>query len=424
MPETINMETFQGFLSQELADLRAANPRMTQSKAFLLWCTKTVLDVGEPIAKRAIFDRPGERGVDLFYKHEGERKLFIGQAETTNLLDLRHHFNESPVTKLSKALEALNSPHDDDDETLWELSDTYKRATQEGYVVEFDALISGQQGRGLKRESERFSKLIKRRYAKHSLKVLDAHKLKDLYVSRLEGLQPPDVSLKVSDPVPLKYQKDAIIVTVNATEIARVVAKYGFALYQKNARLPLKASPINESILETLSQNVRVSKFWYYNNGLTITCNGFSWSKDHKSLEFDGMQIINGCQTAHTIFVFSKRKRSEENLSDAYVLAKIIKSDDPEFKEEVARYTNWQNAITERDLRSNDMVQLKLQRQFRDFGYFYERKRDEWKNLTAVDQRAYENGMIRNEILAQHALTFWHRMPSQAKMKKKEIWVG
>jgi len=94
----------------------------------------------------------------------------------------------------------------------------------------------------------------------------------------------------------------------------------------------------------------------------------------------------------------------------------------------IRRATNLQNAMLERDLRSGDGVQKMLQMGFRRRGYFYERKRDEYKNcveeLGKVNVVAqFPRGSIDNLYLAQLALAFWHEKPAPAKMQVRKIFV-
>jgi len=65
---------------------------------------------------------------------------------------------------------------------------------------------------------------------------------------------------------------------------------------------------------------------------------------------------------------------------------------------------------------------------FRRRGYFYERKRDEYKNCVAELGKAnvvaqFPKGCIDNLYLAQLALAFWHEKPAPAKMQVKKIFV-
>lgn len=92
----------------------------------------------------------------------------------------------------------------------------------------------------------------------------------------------------------------------------------------------------------------------------------------------------------------------------------------------IARFTNSQNAITERDLRANDAVQTLLQKGFESLGWFYERKEGEWRAVKGTDSNAsrggYKKGRLENDVLAQRALAFWLRVPADAKGRARLIF--
>jgi hypothetical protein len=74
------------------------------------------------------------------------------------------------------------------------------------------------------------------------------------------------------------------------------------------------------------------------------------------------------------------------------------------------------------------MVQKSLQISFRNRGYFYERKRDEYKNCVAELGKAnmaaqFPKGEVDNLYLGQLALGFWHEKPAPAKMEQRKIFV-
>ena len=87
-------------------------------------------------------------------------------------------------------------------------------------------------------------------------------------------------------------------------------------------------------------------------------------------------QIINGQQTTRNLFLSGK--------NDAEVLVKLIEitRDDETNKNqyshlvsEIVSATNWQNAISQSDLKSNDAEQVRIEKEFKKLNYFYIRKR-------------------------------------------------
>jgi hypothetical protein len=121
--------------------------------------------------------------------------------------------------------------------------------------------------------------------------------------------------------------------------------------------------------------------FWYLNNGITITCDSFSYSKPQRAptIDLTNVQIVNGGQTTHALFEASLEQ--PDGLSDVLVLVRIIETRSESLSRAIAESTNSQTPINGRDLRSNDELQKKLEIGFDAVGYSYERKRNQWQNV-------------------------------------------
>jgi hypothetical protein len=82
---------------------------------------------------------------------------------------------------------------------------------------------------------------------------------------------------------------------------------------------------------------------------------------------------------------------------------------------DIAEYTNSQNPVNSRDIRSNDFVQKKLDSELKARGYFYERKKGQYSNQPK-DRR------IDAEKAGQALMAFFNKMPAEAKNKKRLIF--
>ena len=294
--------------------------------------------------------------------------------------------------------------------------------TRNRYQIDLWVLIAGYPDSGLKREVRAFRSDLSKNYPRHGLQIYDIGKILDQYCRNIERLQAPTVELQILKNEFHEHDDSSLVVTVPAAEIARIVKLHKLSLFEQNARVPLIRSPVNLEIQETLTDPLKRRSFWYRNNGLTVICRSFRWmnrSKDRLTIE--GMQIVNGCQTA---WVISKHPKS---LRGVHVLARLIQTEDKNFADAIRRGTNWQKAVTERDLRSGDLIQRKLQFEFSRLDYYYERKEDEWtrlcKLMTKIHMKSeYPKENLDNYDLAQLYLAFWLTMPAQAKMKKALIF--
>lgn len=73
-------------------------------------------------------------------------------------------------------------------------------------------------------------------------------------------------------------------------------------LYKKNK------TRINRGIIATAESKEENSKFFYYNNGITVTCTSFSFPKiSQPTITVENMQIVNGSQTLHALFEVAQK---------------------------------------------------------------------------------------------------------------------
>lgn len=157
----------------------------------------------------------------------------------------------------------------------------------------------------------------------------------------------------------------------------------GYNIFARNIREYLGTNPINTGIVETLKSESERKNFMYYNNGISIVCKKIesdyidSGSK-LRVLPLVQPQIVNGCQTVNSI------KKVLENLSETeikqgykkvYVMVKALVIDDMDdeknysFYNNVVKYTNKQNAISDKAFMSNMDVFYRLQEEFKKRGF-------------------------------------------------------
>jgi hypothetical protein len=196
--------------------------------------------------------------------------------------------------------------------------------------------------------------------------------------------------------------------------------KIDFSLFDMNVRgfLGLE-SPVNKEIFKTAasSENVHFSSL---NNGITIIGNSCKVMQAGMPLPKVGikmMSIVNGAQTCSAIFDAMKDYYPNfERFNKLSVLFRIFETDDPELISRIAISTNNQNRINPRDLRANDEVQRRIERELRDLGVFYLRKRG----------YLVETGEIRRTLDALRAgqiiLSFKHLDPARAKRDSDTIF--
>lgn len=159
--------------------------------------------------------------------------------------------------------------------------------------------------------------------------------------------------------------------------------KKNYSIFERNIREYLGSNPINNGIIETLKSTSERKNFMYYNNGITIVCEKIETdyidtSSQLRVLPLVNPQIVNGCQTVNSI------KRVLENLSEdgiqkeyknVYVMVKALVIEDMDnpknitFYSNVVKYTNKQNAISDKAFVSNMDLFYRIQQEFEKRGF-------------------------------------------------------
>ncbi|WP_108246878.1 AIPR family protein [Muricauda brasiliensis] len=177
------------------------------------------------------------------------------------------------------------------------------------------------------------------------------------------------------------------------------------SIFEENVRHYQGEVDVNKKINESLS-NEYETDFWWLNNGITIIAQDVRPMA--KTLQVDGVQIVNGLQTSYTI-----GKNYEKNDSDTRsVLVKIVKSTDKETIDKIISATNRQTPVNPALLRATDDIQRKLELYFEQKGYYYDRRKNFYKNQGKPISKIFA---IQSTAQSIHAIL--NRKPSESRAK-------
>jgi|LakMenEpi03Aug12_release.lakeMendotaPanAssembly.Ray.scaffolds.fasta_scaffold183045_1 hypothetical protein len=183
--------------------------------------------------------------------------------------------------------------------------------------------------------------------------------------------------------------------------------------FDNNVRTYLKKSSINKNI-KTTALSGENNKFFYYNNGVTLTCDSFSYeSRRSPVIELKNIQVVNGSQTIHSLY--EAFLEDSNKFSDIEILCRICEVKDAGLSTKIAEYTNSQNPVKSRDIRSVDFIQLSLENEFLVDNRFYERKKNQYSDKP-LSQR------IDAEKAGQVLMAFFNCSPYEAKNRKGLIF--
>lgn len=144
-------------------------------------------------------------------------------------------------------------------------------------------------------------------------------------------------------------------------------------LFESNIRHFQGLVDVNKKIKESI-ENPNNEDFWWLNNGITIIATNPSLVGT--TLSIDNVQIVNGLQTSYSIYL-----NHDGNTNDIRsVLVKVIINEDKKTIDHIIASTNSQNPVSPALLRATDDVQREIELFFLNSGYFYDRRKNYYKN--------------------------------------------
>ncbi|MFB7594201.1 AIPR family protein [Streptomyces sp. NPDC056160] len=148
---------------------------------------------------------------------------------------------------------------------------------------------------------------------------------------------------------------------IDAEQVAAWAEEHGTNLFNLNIRKPLGRTPINNSLITTLTEEP--ANFWYYNNGITVLCDRVekversARAPQQKPLKLTlfNASVVNGAQTVRAVAEALER---EDVAAEAKISVRIIVTHAAkEFASNTTRATNRQNSVGDRDFIALDPVQ-------------------------------------------------------------------
>jgi hypothetical protein len=149
-------------------------------------------------------------------------------------------------------------------------------------------------------------------------------------------------------------------------------------LFESNVRDYLGQVQINQDIRRSLERksSPETEDFWWLNNGVTILATHATVVG--KDLSLENVQIVNGLQTTET--VYQHFCGGGDPNDDRAILLKIILTSDEQARARIIKATNYQNTVDLASLRGLDKIQHDVEHFLVDHGWFYDRRKNYYKN--------------------------------------------
>jgi len=429
MSPNIQVGFFLNNLVEDLNKLVADNPGIgTADKAFGPWSLMLLSGVPVHEALESFVEGGGDKGLDIIYVPDGPGTLVIIQS--TRYRDSERNLPQSDIVRTLNGVRWLLNG---------DISNPTVRPAFRARAAEFREALTSYfpnveiylactcQGPAADGQAEIDMFLREANTPTEpvfSVFVADINELIARHRRALQETTPNEIILEFSKPNPYEHstgEMRALIGSVSGRTIADLFDKHGNAILEANVRNYLGNVAINRQIERTASDHNQSSRFWFYNNGISIACSQYSFRSQAETskVRLLNAQIVNGCQTVHSLWHAFKNGTLRE---DVEVLVRIIEQPDPEFVPLVTRFNNSQNAVRSADLVGRDPTQMRLKQELEVLGYYYETRRGDWKQyFTDRDERIatfgplYSDRVIRLKNAAQACAAFYLQQPVIAK---------
>ncbi len=359
----------------------------SREKVFTVLATSIILGIGMKEALDAYTNGSHDLGIDAVVIKGNKIHLFQMKC-VDEFKKAKNKFPGLEIDKISSYLadlrggekQAFDKANSRIKNKTFEAMEVLKKANPK-IIVHFVTNASGFSDAELTRAN---IKIEKHKTIKHEMHDLDWFANKFLKMQRLSI----DRDIKIFGKEFFECTDknlNSIVCTVLAQDIVELIkskddsSNVELNIFDQNVRVYLEPrNKTNQKIIDSaISEDNHM--FWYQNNGITMTCDSYDRGASENSLTIPltNVQIVNGGQTS--ISLFEAAKDDPEKIKDVSLLVRIIETGSEDIKISIAESTNSQTPITSRDLRANDREQRQLQDIFFDMGYFYERKKNEFK---------------------------------------------
>lgn len=349
----------------------------SESVTFLNWFLESIYRLDPVSADDAICDSANDKGIDAIYVDTNNEELHffqckIRQSDTGTIGDVSLKTFIASVKQFDTADKVQAILTGDADQGLKNLIER----------IELRDLIR----KGYKPVAVYVSNEIKDKATiayqemEPLLKVYDRKEIADNFIetNQQTGVT-GEFTFDLSYVQPLKMSigsnqnfAEVFVFPSRALELVALDGIEDTSLFTKNVRFDLGNTPVNKSIKRSIEQKAEHRNFPLFHNGVIILCESAVQVDD--KLTIRNYSVVNGAQSITTFFK-SKAKLSD----DLRVLVRVIALTEDALAVKITEYSNNQNAIKPRDLRSNDALMTRLQTEMSVVSddYFFEIKRGE-----------------------------------------------
>ena len=390
----------------------AGDPRL-RSLAFLFLVAKGLFDLTDDDTLEGIVDGGRDFGVDCLYfdpPADGEIAVTLIQGKYRKDLRGDAAFPENAIVQLVNAVGTLFDPRRPVavNPRLERRLEEVRSVVRGGSIPRVTVIAANNGARWTKEADDR----IRRAAADFGDQVEWSHVGPTELLSRLTAKRAVDAQLKLSGLATVETFnfRRVLVGRMSVAELVRLLETHGERVLDRNIRryLGLRGNRVNEAVAQTLRKAKERENFYFYNNGITMTCAQFAHNAlqpDNWRVRLKDLQIVNGGQTAHTARRVARELGQQVDSAEVLVRIYEIQADDTALVDAITLATNSQNPVDLRDLKANHPSQRRLGEAVKALGYGYRTKRGD--HPPAVNE-------LTSAVVAEAVLAIWRRRPHQA----------
>lgn len=412
-------------IKSEVDKYGSENKINLESRMFLEYVMEKTLELNRDEIVDSIVDGSNDRGIDAVYIDEDSEDRPVVYLFQSKYYQSEEKFGRSlagdALNKMQHAIDnlILKSPediHDANEFLLGKIRDV-RALSNPRYQIIFCS-NSSEPDSSVKKQFDSYLKGINIGQ--------DFFRVDYITLQRLNDLITPATSKSINATLKLSGQyfdwslgeARVVVGRIPGREIAELCKKEGKYLFDRNVRdyFGRKTNIVNKEIYKSATDPIEGSRFFFLNNGITMICSGITYlpKKENPEIEVTNLQIVNGGQTTNSIYEAEQVGLLDDSV---YVLIKIVATGNKGLVEKIAESTNTQTNVKTRDLRSNDQIQKMIEKMLMNEGYFYETRKNKYKNLPSAKGKR-----IDMEIAAQAHYAFNLNEPADAKNKKRQLF--
>ena len=394
---------------ERISDIDGAQGRAIDD-LFVAWFVRAHTGCAWNQAFQSLTGHSSEKGLDAVLIDHKKRSVLVVQGKLRRSMNTTEKRND--VLAFARLTEMLALDQGDErliaffaglDATASNLFEDARRGTDSDFRVEFAYLTTGTVSptvlnEGTLEAAEGYPDVL--------FSVFDGHMTLGLFEDYRLDVVPrvPYVTLEPADIGEIRLSQESGVearaLVVRGSDLAAIYEEFDLAIFARNIRGFLGMNAINAGIKRTVETDPEA--FFYLNNGVTITCSQISVSEQggKRRITLRYPQIINGQQTTRSLHSAST------NTDDVHVLVRVIvvpssdvgKQSDVSLVDKIVKATNWQNSISKADLRTNDSLQIDLERSLRELSYQYLRRNENRKDAMRRPGYQFKNKIKKNEL--------------------------